>query len=102
MKKALLFLVQLILFAALFALTPVFALFDPLHLKPWFLSHPTPVSTRYFSPEGLLLMILLYLVILAVEAARKRIRTSGILTTIAFVLVLAFGIWSRWGWWNNS
>jgi len=101
MKKALLFLVQLIVFAGLFALTPVIALFDPLHLK-WFLSHPTQVSTSYFSPEGLLLMILLYLVVLLVEAARKRIRTSGILTTIAFVLVLAFGIWSKWGWYNNA
>ncbi len=101
MKNALIFLVQLLVFAALFALTPVIALFDPLHLR-WFLSHPALTSTRYFSPEGLLLMLLIYLVILAVEAARKRIRTSGILTTAAFLLVLAFGIWSKWGWWNNA
>jgi predicted ABC-type exoprotein transport system permease subunit len=42
-------------------------LWDPFHLR-WFVTQPSPTSTRYFVPDGLILCVLLYLVILAIEA----------------------------------
>jgi hypothetical protein len=102
MKKALAFIAQFVLFAAVFVATPVLAIFDPWHLKHWFVSHPTLTSTRYFSPEGFLLMVALYLLILAIEAATKHLRTAGTITTIAFVVVLVCGVLLRWGWATNE
>lgn len=69
---------------------------ETLKLK-WFTTHPTPESTRYFVPDGLILMTLLYLIILAIEAAMKRIRTVGLWTSLAFVVALLLGLWSKIG-----
>ena len=93
MKKALSTIAQFILFYVVFFLG---SLLDPLHQK-WFISHPSPTSTRYFVPDGLILMLGLYLLFLAVEAARKRLATSGRWTSIAFVLALALGLLSKFG-----
>jgi hypothetical protein len=100
MKKALALIAQLILFVAAFAATPILAIFDPRHLK-WFVSHPTLTSTRYFSPEGLLLMLALYLLILAIEAATKHLRTAGTITSISLVVALLFGVLLKFGWATN-
>jgi hypothetical protein len=97
MKKALALIGQLFLFGLAFFAGPVLALFDPYHLK-WFVSHPTLTSTRFFSPEGFLLMLVLYLLILVIEAMARRVRTAGMITTIAFVIVLLCGLILRWGW----
>jgi hypothetical protein len=94
LKKTLLVLAQLILFYLVFLAG---SLLDPFKMK-WFLTHPTPLSTRFYVPDGLLLMIGLYLLILIAEALAKRIRTAGTLTSIAFVLVLALGVFSKFGW----
>ena len=93
-KKVLLLLVQLFLFYAIFL---VGSLLDPFKMK-WFISHPTPLSTRFFVPDGLLLMIAFFVLILLAEGAAKRIRTAGMLTSIAFVVALLFGFLSKFGW----
>jgi hypothetical protein len=96
MKKALSFLCQFFLFFATFAAGIVIGVFDPLQLK-WFVTHPTPTTTRSFTPDGLILMLLLYLLILGIEAGRKMLRTSGPRTTLALALatiagfILSFG-----------
>jgi ABC-type microcin C transport system permease subunit YejB len=46
----------------------------------------TSDGTRVFIWDGLLLTTLLFLLILLIEALRKRIRTAGLWTTAAFVL----------------
>jgi hypothetical protein len=71
-------------------------LWDPFHLR-WFVTQPSPTSTRYFVPDGLILCVLLYLVILAIEAGRKRLLGSGVGTTLAFVLALVLGFLSKFG-----
>jgi hypothetical protein len=103
MKKALAVLGQIILFAlfvGLFFAGGVLVLFhlDPFGAPQWFVSHPTPEATRYFVPSGLLLMTILYLVVVGIEAALKRLRTAGLWTTIVFVLALVTGLVERFGW----
>ena len=102
MKTALFILGQFLLFAifvALFFCGSFLGLFhlDPLQLK-WFVSHPGPFSVRYFIPTGLILMTLFYLIVLAIEAATKRLRTAGVWTSVAFVIALILGIAAKFGW----
>lgn len=96
MKNALFTFLQFLLFYGLFAAGIVVGLFDPMHLK-WFVTQLGPGSTRYFVPDGLLMAIGLYVLILLIEAARKRIRQAGPWTTLAFVLALALGLASKFG-----
>jgi hypothetical protein len=96
MKKALSLIAQFLLFFATFFVGIVIGVFNPLHLH-WFVTHPTPDRTRYFDPTGLILTLLLYLLILVIEAARKVVRTSGIRTTIALALALIAGFLLKFG-----
>ena len=96
MKTAIAILLQFFLFLAVFAAGIVIGVFDPLQLK-WFITHPTLTTTRYFAPDGLILTLLLYLLILAIKAARKTIRRSGLHTTIALILALLVGFYFRFG-----
>ena len=84
---------QTILFLLVFLLG---TFLDPFHLK-WFVHHPSPLTTRFFVPDGLLLALALYLVILGFQAARKRLETSGRRTSIAFTLAIILGLLSRFG-----
>jgi hypothetical protein len=93
MKRALSILGQFVLFFAVFLAG---TLLDPFHLK-WFVTQVSRTSTRYFVPDGLILCVILYLLILGVEAARKRLRGSGAATTLAFILAIALGFLSKFG-----
>ena len=96
MKTAFAILLQFLLFLAVFAAGIVVGVFDPLQLK-WFVTHPTLTTTRYFAPDGLILTLLLYFVILAIQAARKTIRRASLHTTIALVLALVVGFYFHFG-----
>ena len=87
MKTALFVVGQLALFVVFYLVFLGGSLLDPFHLK-WFIVHPTPTSTRYFVPDGLLLTAGLYVIILAAEAAAKKMRRAGLWTTVTFILVL--------------
>ncbi len=91
--KAVLVVLQTLLFLLLFAAGSF--------LLPFFPSLPTwQVQTgpgRFFVLDGLVLGIGVYLVILLLEAARKRLRGPGGLTTLALVLALALGLAMRFG-----
>ena len=52
---------------------------------------------RFFVWDGLLLALLVYAVVLALEAARKRLRGPGGLTTLALVLALVLGLAMKFG-----
>jgi hypothetical protein len=104
MKTVLHILGQLILFVVFMVLFfggPLLMLLvlhhDPINAK-WFLSHPTPDTTRYFVPTGLILMTSLYFVILLIEAAAKKIRTAGLWTSVVFVVALVIGLVAKFGW----
>jgi hypothetical protein len=75
--------------------------FPPMHLK-WFVTHPTPTSTRLFVPDGLLLMLVLSLVILLIESVAKRLRTAGVGTSIALFLALILGLAAKFGFVTQS
>jgi hypothetical protein len=93
MKTILLAVLQALLFYVVFL---VGSLWDPFHMKWWV--HPlSPTVTRYFVPDGLILAAALYLLILAAEAARKRLLPSGLVTTAAFVAAVALGALSKFG-----
>jgi hypothetical protein len=93
MKKAVLIFLQFILFLLVFLAGSFLHPFG----AQWSVTHPTPTSTRYFVPDGLLIMVALYIVILIIEALARRLRTAGILTTIALLLALAVGFLAKFG-----
>jgi hypothetical protein len=93
MKNAILTFLQFILFLLVFLAGSFLHPFG----AQWSVTHPTPTSTRYFVPDGLLLMVALYIVILIIEALAKRIRTAGIWTTVALLLALAAGFLAKFG-----
>jgi len=102
MKTALFVLGQLILLVLFIVVFFGGGLLGLFHLDPfpmrWFFSHPTPDTTRYFVPTGLLLMTILYVVIFGIEAAAKKIRTAGLWTSVVFVVALVVGLAFKFGW----
>ena len=69
-------------------------------LPPFHLEHilgTTPDGTRVFVMDGAVLMTALFLVILGIEAARKRIATAGLWTSIAFALAAVAGFAAKFG-----
>ena len=91
--KVLLFVLQTILFLLVFALGSVFLPFLP----------SLPVLQTVTSPghafvyDGLLLALVLWLLILLIEAVRRRLREAGPLTTAALALALLLGLAMRFG-----
>jgi hypothetical protein len=103
MSKVLAGLGQLVLFAVFVALFFGGGLLGLFHLDPfgaphWFVSHSAPTSTRYFVPTGLLLMCGLWVVVVGIEAAGKRLRGAGLWTTVAFVGAVVVGVALKFGW----
>jgi len=96
MKTALFVIGHLALFVVFIVVFFGGSLLDPFHMK-WFISHPTLTSSRYFVPDGLILMVLLYIVIVGVEAAAKKLRTAGLWTTVTFAIALVVGLLAKFG-----
>ena len=57
----------------------------------------TPGITRIFVADGLLLMFALYVVIMLVEALRKRLRSTAPWTTLAVILAAVLGLMMKFG-----
>jgi hypothetical protein len=93
MKKAILLVLQFFLFLIVFLAG---SLMNPFHLR-WNVTQLSPTSTRYFVPDGLLLMIAVYILALICEALAKRLRTASLWTTAAFLLALAAGFLAHFG-----
>ena len=93
MVKAVLVVLQTLLFLLLFAAGSF--------LLPFFPSVPAlqmqTAPHRFFVWDGVLLAVAVYLVILLIEAVRRRLRGPGGLTTLAFVLALALGLAMKFG-----
>jgi len=91
-RKAISVVLQMLLFLAAFALgsfLPALAI-----LPMWRI---TAGQTHYFVLDGLVCMLALYVVVIAIEAARRRLGQSAGLTTLALVLALALGLAMKLG-----
>ena len=92
MVKAMLVVLQALLFLLLFFIGSFLPLFSP--VPTW------QVQTgpgRFFVMDGLVLTAVVYSLILLVEIARKQWRRGGGLTTLAFFLAIALGLAMRFG-----
>jgi hypothetical protein len=89
-----------VLFATLQFVLFFGAFFVGSFLPPFHMEHVvsvTPDGTRVFIMDGLVIMIVLFVIILLIEAVRKRIRIAGVWTTIAFVLAALAGFAAKLG-----
>jgi hypothetical protein len=97
MKNIIATVLQFFLFLFVFG---AFSLFPPLHMQH--VLHTTPTGTRMFIADGLVLALALYIVILLIEAAMKRLNTSAPWTSLAFVLAVVFGFLMKFGFLTKS
>ena len=97
MKKAIVTILQLVLFLIVFG---VFSHFPPFHIQHVLSS--TASGTRIFIADGLILTLALYFVILLIEALRKRLVTSAPWTSLAFILAVFLGILMKFGFLTRS
>ena len=87
MKKALIVLAQIVLYFVVFAAC---SFLQPLGLH-WLVSHPSPTVTRYFVADGFVLATALFVLILLIEAATRRLNRLGALTTFSYVAAMLAG-----------
>lgn len=92
MKRAIWVVLQLVLFLAVFLIG---SLLPGAHLLPMLSIASGP--GRVFVLDGLLLMLAVYLLILLIEAARHRIRSAWLTSTLALALALALGLAMKFG-----
>jgi uncharacterized membrane protein YpjA len=92
MKSVVFTILQLILLLMVFF---VGSIFPPFHFEHVLIA--TPGTTRIFVADGLLLVFVLYILIVIVELARKRLRTAAPWTTLAFLLAVVFGLMMKFG-----
>jgi hypothetical protein len=93
MKKILLTFLQFLLFWLAFAAGSFLYIF--LRLPP--LVSLWADGTRGFQWDGVLLMLALYVLILLLQAARKRLRSGAPWTTLALALAAAAGLAMKFG-----
>lgn len=91
-KKVLLAILQFLLFVVIFFAASIL---PPFHIEH-VLGH-TPDGTRVFVADGLILATALFLLILVIEAVRKRLATAGVWTTVAFLLAVLAGFCAKFG-----
>ncbi len=106
MKKALAILGQIVLFFVFLGVFIAGSFLSVLGKDPfggphWFV-HQTAHGPAWFVPSGLFLMTILWLIILGMEAAAKRLRTAGLWTTVAWLAALIIGLISKFGFYTPS
>jgi hypothetical protein len=97
MRKAIVTILQLILFLFVFF---VGSILPPFHFEHVLIA--TPGFTRIFVADGMLLMFALYVLIVLVEVLRNRLRTSVPWTTLAVILAAIFGLMMKFGFLTRS
>ncbi|HZL27108.1 MAG TPA: hypothetical protein VFC39_11310 [Acidobacteriaceae bacterium] len=90
--KIVLAILQFILFLCVFFVGSILPAVGLMPMK----TIPAGVN-RVFVLDGLLMMVFVYLIILGIEAARRRLRSGGGLTTLAFILALVLGLAMKFG-----
>jgi hypothetical protein len=97
MRKAIVTILQLILFLFVFF---VGSILPPFHFEHVLIA--TPGFTRIFVADGILLMFALYVLIVLVEVLRNRLRTSVPWTTLAVILAAILGLMMKFGFLTRS
>jgi type IV secretory pathway VirB2 component (pilin) len=92
MKIVILTILKFVVFLIVFGAGSLFPLF---HFERVLIA--TPGVTRIFVADGLLLMFALYVLIILVEAMRKRLRTAAPWTTLAVILAAVLGLMMKFG-----
>ena len=92
MKSVVFTILQLILLLIVFF---VGSIFPPFHFERVLIA--TPGTTRIFVADGLVLAFVLYILIVILEVARKRLHTAAPWTTLAFLLAVVFGLMMKFG-----
>lgn len=92
MKNVFFALLKFILFLIVFA---VGSFLPPFHLEQTL--GTTAEGTRIFIWDGAVLMTALFVLILIIEAARKRIASAGPWTAFAFVIAAIVGYLAKFG-----
>jgi hypothetical protein len=92
MKNVVLTILQLILFLMVFF---VGSLLPPFHFEHVLIA--TPGTTRIFVADGLVLALVLFVLIVILEAVRRRLRSAAPWTTLAFLLAVVFGLMMKFG-----
>ncbi len=92
MKTAIITILQFVLFLIVFGIGSFFPPFDYEHVLI-----ATPGFIRVFVADGLLLMFALYVLILVIEALRRRLRTAAPWTTLAVILAAVLGLMMKFG-----
>jgi hypothetical protein len=92
MKRVFTTLFQFLLFFLVFAVGSFLPLF---HLES--VLGVTPDGTRFFIWDGVVFMLLVFAIILSIEAARTRLREAGPWTALALILASIAGYAARLG-----
>jgi hypothetical protein len=96
MKNLFAAVLQFLFFLIIFG---VFSFFPPFHLEH--VVGTNGEGTRVFIWDGLLIATVLFVLALAVQAARKRIARAGLWTTAAYVVAILVGIAFKLGFKTN-
>jgi hypothetical protein len=94
MKRAIAIIVETILFLFVFLAGSLLVAFPAAHLPNWTVNLS---PTRYFVLDGLIFMFILYLLFLGLGAARHRLRSAVLTSTMAVVLALVLGLAMKFG-----
>ena len=94
MKRAIAIILETILFLFVFLAGSFLVPFPAAHLPSWTVDLS---PTRYFVLDGIVFMFLLYFLFLAIGAARHRLRSAALTSTLAVVLALVLGLAMKFG-----
>ncbi len=94
MKRAIAIILETILFLFVFLAGSLLMAVPSAHLPSWEVNLS---GTRYFVLDGVVFMFVLYLVFLLIGAARHRLRSAALTSTVAVVLALVLGLAMKFG-----
>ena len=94
MKRAFAIILETILFLFVFLAGSLLAALPSAHLPAWNVSLS---PTRYFTLDGIIFMAILYVLFLLVGAARRRLLSAVLTSTVAVVLALVLGFAMKFG-----
>jgi hypothetical protein len=94
MKRAIAIILETILFLFVFLAGSLLVAVPAAHLPQWDVALS---GTRYFVLDGLVFMLILYGLFLLLGAARHRLRSAVLTSTVAVVLALVLGLAMKFG-----
>ena len=94
MKRAIAIILETILFLFVFLAGSLLAAVPAAHLPEWNVSLG---PARYFTLDGIVFMAILYVLFMLIGAARHRLRSAVVTSTVAVVLALVLGLAMKFG-----